>query len=305
MSPSDGPPADARPPAASGRVYRANLLFLISIVLVMTLGGLAQLVRIWPGLIFTELFCVLLPAFLFARRTGPVAEVMRLRWLGLLPFAIGILTGAAAFPLAISADAIGERILGYGYTMPDSAYPTGAGAVAVYLLALVILPPVCEEALFRGYILGACEAERWASRRAVVYVAMLCTAWHLSPSRAPGVAIFALLTTYLASRTGSVWPAIGAHMGANGTAASLALLRTTLPGDGFGLRAFLLAALSAVIVAALCDQGIRRWAVQPSPEKSSAEFPRPYWPLTISAVLVFVVSIVEMAAGVSRRGMGR
>ena len=298
MSPAEQPACSPCPPASPSRIFPANVLFLISIVLILTAGTAAQAWRVWPGLIITELFCILLPAWLFARQTGSVAEALRLKWVGVAPCAVGWLMGVSAFPLALLAGALGRNLLGYEFSLPDSFLPVGPGNTAVYVLALAILPPWCEEMLFRGYILRAYERAGWAPRSAILLVAGLCTAWHLSPSRAPAVAVFALLTTYLAWRTGSVWPSIGGHLGANGTAALLVISRARLPAEGPGTKHLLLAAVPATAVLVLCLWHIaRRQAPHPGATASplAARWGRQCWSLYVAAILVAVVFGVEIA----------
>jgi membrane protease YdiL (CAAX protease family) len=298
MSHVEQPAAGACPPAAPSRIFPANLLFLISMVLIVTVGAAAQAWRVWPGMIVTELFCVLLPAWLFARQTRSVAEALRLKWVGVAPCAVGLLIGTSAFPLALLADILSRNLLGYGFSLPDSSWPVGLGGTAVYVLASAILPPLCEEMVFRGYMLGAYERAGWAPWSAILLVAASCTAWHLSLSRAPAVAVYALLVTYLAWRTGSVWPSVGAHLGANGTAALLVIFRTRLPAAGPGTKQLLLASIPAMAVTALCLWRIARWQAPHRPATDSpvaARWGRQCWPLYVAAVVFAVVGGAEIA----------
>ncbi len=263
-------------------------------VLIVTAGGAAQVWRAWPGLILTELFCILLPAWWFARRTGSTAEALRLKWVGVAPCAVGLLTGLSAFPLAALADALVRNLLGYRLSIPESFWPAGPGSTAVYVLASVVMAPFCEEMVFRGYILGAYERAGWAPRNAILLVAGLFTAWHLSPSRAPAVAVFALLVTYLAWRTGSVWPSVGGHLGANGTAALLMIFRARLPADEPGIRQLLVAAIPAAAVTILCLRWVaRRHAAHP-PVTPSPVGPQ-WWPLYVATIIVVVAGGAEIA----------
>jgi hypothetical protein len=179
MSHVEQPAAVACPPAAPSRILPANLLFLISMVLILTVGTAAQAWRVWPGLISTELFCILLPAWLFARQTGSVTEALRLKWVGVAPCAVGLLMGASAFPLALLAEALGRNLLGYEFSLPDSFLPVGPGNTAVYVLALAILAPLCEEMLFRGYIHSPGCAGR--AEEATMAVLAMTTAPCVSP----------------------------------------------------------------------------------------------------------------------------
>jgi membrane protease YdiL (CAAX protease family) len=290
MAPAPAPGAD--------RIFRANLLYLTTVALLVTVGAAAQAWRIWPGLMITEALAILWPAWRFARRTGSPAEALRLRRVGAAAVAAGVLIGICAFPVAVTVSAIWEKALGYHLPFPEADQPQGASATAVYLLALVVMAPVCEETVFHGYILRACEAEGWPPRRAILFVAALFTAWHLSPARAPGVSVAALLLTYVAWRTGSIWPAVGGHVGANGTAAALLLLRAKLPGEGLGVIGLLLLACACATVAtALCAWGLPRWRPPRPASGASQASPFRYLPLAIAAVPIAAVGVVEMTVG--------
>jgi membrane protease YdiL (CAAX protease family) len=225
MGPEPSPAAAVAPPEAPSRILSANLLFLITLGLILIAGSAMQALRPRPGLIGTELFCILLPAWWFAKRTGDTAGALRLQWPGIGPCCLGLMTGAGTLALALALDAGATRILGYEFRVPDGFLPHGLTDTLTYGVAMAIAAPFCEEMVFRGYILGAYERAGLPPRTAVLAVAGLFTAWHLSPARAPGVAVAAFTITYLAWRTGSVWPSVAGHIGANGTAALLYLVR--------------------------------------------------------------------------------
>lgn len=224
MSPAEPPVAAVPPATAPDRILPANQLFLTTVLLLIAFGSVMQYLWPQPGLIGTELFCILLPAWCFARRTGSASTALRLRWPGWAPCVLGTVGGALLLPLALLADEAAKAALGYEFRMPDRWVPVGLPATVIFLIGAAIAAPFCEEMVFRGYILGAYE-RAVRPRTAVLAVAAMFTAWHMSPARAPGVAVLALALTYLAWRTGSVWPSVAMHLGANATGASLELSR--------------------------------------------------------------------------------
>ncbi|HYW43362.1 MAG TPA: type II CAAX endopeptidase family protein [Bryobacteraceae bacterium] len=295
MEPLDPPVAVVSAPSAQAGILPANLLFLISLVLGLTLGSAAQAWRIWPGLILTELFLILLPALLFARATGSLAPALRLKWVGVRPCGMGLVIGAGLLPPAVLAGWLGQKILGYSITVPDSFLPTGIGGTLVYVLASAVSAPFCEEMLFRGYILAAWERIGCRPRTAILAVAALFTAYHVSPLRAPTVAVLALALTYVAWRTGSVWPSIAVHMGANGTVALLVVAGHGAALDNPSSRMALLAGIPAVAAAAFCLWRIA--AVSPGPRDRE---PVPvstqksqWWPLAVAGVIVLLAGAGE------------
>lgn len=133
----------------------------------------------------------------------------------------------------------------------------GPTVVAVMLLA--VMPAVCEELFFRGWVLSACAGHRPSSRRAVLAVvaqAAAFAAFHLLPERMPQTFMMGLVLGWLTLSTGSLLPAIVAHAVHNAT--PVVLVATAAAGDlessgqaGAGLPAWSVgAALGCLVVGA-------------------------------------------------------
>jgi len=85
--------------------------------------------------------------------------------------------------------------------------------------SLVLGAPLSEEPLFRGLILGG-FLQRYGSTRAIAYSALLFALIHLNPWQFPIGLLAGLLLGWLTVRTGSLWPAVFAHV-LNNLSASL------------------------------------------------------------------------------------
>ena len=84
-----------------------------------------------------------------------------------------------------------------------------------------VLPAVCEELFFRGFILsGLTSAFRGsgAAARAVVLTSVLFAVFHIFPEKWLPTFIVGLLLGFLAVRTGSIWPGMLAHAVNNASA---------------------------------------------------------------------------------------
>jgi uncharacterized protein len=294
VSIADSPAAAASPIAASSRILSANLLFLVSLLLILTIGSALQLWQLWPGLIATELLCILLPAWLFARATGSTKDALRLKWPGLKTCLLGLACGAGTLPLAGAAAAVSGKLLGYGFSVPDQLWPAGLGSGMMYVLGTVVLGPFCEEMVFRGYMLGVYERAGWSARVTVLSLAGLFAVWHISPARLFGIAVLGTVFTYLAWRTGSVWPSIAAHMGANGVVCVLMLMRSRLAAEDPGGAAFLLIGVPATVIAMLALRQISRRHAVPL---RSAEAPEKggWWPVWVAGVLLVILAAADIA----------
>jgi membrane protease YdiL (CAAX protease family) len=293
MGPELSPEAAVAPPEAPSRIPSANLLFLISVVLEVTLGAVLMVWLRWPGMILNELLLILGPAWWFARRTGSAAEALRMRWVGIRPCALGFVSGVAILPLAAAAALLGKLVLRYEYDAGDMFRPVGFIASAWLFAGMALAAPFCEEMIFRGYILHACERAGWRPRTSVLFVAALFTAWHVSPARAPTVAVAAQMVTYVAWKTGSVWPSVAAHMGCNSTAAVLNLMRSRFVSDDPNTLALLAIGIPATAIAALC-----LWRIGPGRPRAAAPFEgRPrggWWPLWVAGVIIVALAGVEV-----------
>jgi ABC-type Na+ efflux pump permease subunit/membrane protease YdiL (CAAX protease family) len=102
-------------------------------------------------------------------------------------------------------------------------------------LLVAMLPAVCEELFFRGWLLAAFAGERPGRRRAVAAVllqAAVFAAFHLLPERMPQTFILGIALGWMTLATGSLLPAVVAHLAHN----SVPLVLVALAADGQGKR---------------------------------------------------------------------
>ena len=100
------------------------------------------------------------------------------------------------------------------------ASPTGGQAVLIALL-VGVLAPLCEELFFRGLILRRL-ARNWTAFQAIGLTSAVFALTHVDPQHAIFVLPLGLWFGWLCWATGSVWPAIAAHMLNNLAAMALA-----------------------------------------------------------------------------------
>ena len=148
------------------------------------------------------------------------------------------------------------------------------GAEGVRSLAWLALPAAAEEVLLRGYALAAAArvlgptAALWGS--SVLFGLLHALNPGVGPLALAGVTMAGLLLGALVLRTGSLWPAIGAHLGWNWALAFLGDVSVSglevadapgydgvaqgaawLSGGGFGVEASVVAVLMLAGAAAL------------------------------------------------------
>jgi len=275
-------------------IRNANLLFLGTSLLVVTLGGFAQRREVGSGLIFTELVCILVPTILMLRLDGADwREAVAWRAARPAELLLAIPVGFGSWALGAAVTALMVALT--GYQAPSSAAPGSMPTSLLYFLALTVFAPVCEEILFRGYVYQAYALR--GARVAVVASALLFAFYHMRLQGLPGLLPAAFALGMLRSRTGSLLPGVVAHGAQNSVPATLALLAAVgvqVPAPW--LAWIMLAMLVMGIVA------FRRFLrLAPAPPEGEVAGRRPgfaglqeMWPLIPFAALYLYVAGVEV-----------
>jgi membrane protease YdiL (CAAX protease family) len=230
LDPTLPEPAPPGPPATPGAdpSRKSALAFFAVLLLLLLPDLLAQGASPTLGLAWSELFTLLLPAVMAAAG----ANLRPAAYLGFarprpLPLLLGLLLGVAGFVassgvMSLWVNFLPRRVL---ELFPDVAriFVAPPLARAAVTLTAVLLAPVCEEAVFRGYLQRTLALRRTPAA-AVALAAVLFALRHLDPVRFPALALLGGLFGWIAWRTGSIWPAIAAHVANNAAAAAVALL---------------------------------------------------------------------------------
>lgn len=97
-----------------------------------------------------------------------------------------------------------------------TVFPENAGEIAVFLLKYLLFPPILEELLFRGLILG--RLRRFGDDFAVFFSALLFAAMHNNLVTFGGILLLGAVFGYVTVASGSLVPAIVMHLLNNGLA---------------------------------------------------------------------------------------
>ncbi|MFA7340369.1 MAG: CPBP family glutamic-type intramembrane protease [Candidatus Obscuribacterales bacterium] len=203
--------------------FGRELFFLCSTVflLMFYLSQILVLKHHLLGMALTQLLVILLPGLLLALfwLKLPTRAVLRLY----LPKG-GVLTLIGALMLApLSVLLAGLLATLFTKLVPGSAALSklmeeymGLNTQPLWLLLLVlgVMPAVCEELLFRGVILSLMP-KRFSTMRRVLTVGGMFGAFHMSLLRFLPTGLLGCVLTFLAIRTGSVFPCMLLHAGHN------------------------------------------------------------------------------------------
>ncbi|NUN04086.1 MAG: CPBP family intramembrane metalloprotease, partial [Bryobacteraceae bacterium] len=112
---------------------------------------------------------------------------------------------------------------------PITALPNNGGLdLLLWLVMLVILAPLIEEALFRGVVFAGFQ-NSWGRAPAAILTSVVFWVLHLWDMAGfwlamVGIASMSILTLWLRLRYSAIGPAIAAHVGYNGFIAAVLLL---------------------------------------------------------------------------------
>ena len=198
--------------------------FVIMIIALYYLGGSWQLKNIMNGLMKTQLLLILLPVILILRLSKTdIKSALRLNYTNPMNFLLVLI---AALPLLLLSGIIGQ-LINYIFPVSESYLEALQNLITIqdnnlwFIIFVVgILPGICEEVMFRGFILSALRKKGlWYG---IILSAVLFGAFHLDPFRFIPVTLLGIWLGYLAVKTNSLYVPILAHFSQN----SLAILIT-------------------------------------------------------------------------------
>jgi len=201
--------------------------FAASLLLYLVPGIVAQRASPAAGLAWTEIFAFLVPAA--AATTGSNLRPIPFLRLSRVPTAaqalLGLLLGVAGFVVAGALHGLLSALFPEAWVRAFDVTRLFDGPpwrrLTLTILAS-LLAPLCEEVAFRGYVQGALLT-RLAPGRAIALSSLLFAAMHLDPVRFLPVLGLGVLYGWITWRSGSLWPAVAAHVANNGIASLLAL----------------------------------------------------------------------------------
>lgn len=278
-------------------LFSANLLFTLTLVLVLTLGSVVQGLHLGWGLIATEVFLIALPTLLILRlQKIPLSQTLRLKPLSALTVVLCVLLGMALYLFGMIIEAVMAQLTGMQpVSIAAALLPKTPVDMVVYFAAFAVFAPLCEELLFRGAVQGAYE-ERKSTLFAVTITALMFAFYHLRLSGLPALLPVAFVLGYVVWRTRSIFAGMLVHFGNNGASA---FQNVYYFATGKGLPFLSIwSALAGLLIAVLLIFLITKLYPHPARDEqskiSTAEPGRSwlanYWPLFVAGSLYFAVA---------------
>lgn len=203
--------------------FNGMVFFALALVVMYYLGTYLQREDMMKGLLQTQLLIILLPPLLILRifKLKP-NDIFRIRMpkleqLAIVPF------------IAVSASILVSLLMQFIntiYPFPDQYTEQLMGlfkmsdSLWVMLGVIALAPGICEEIMFRGFLMRFFEGN--SKKMAVVVSALLFAIFHLDPFRLIPTFILGLILGYLTIRSGSIVNSMLSHTVNNSVAVLVA-----------------------------------------------------------------------------------
>ena len=154
--------------------FNANLLYLIVMVLFVSVGYMAQKWDFNYGVLVTEFLLVALPTLVYAKVMGAsIKRELRFNGLDVTDTLLVTVAFISAYFVAAFLNLVGEILISLmgKLIVPDIPFATDTSEYIVLLLVIAGSAGICEELLFRGFILRAYE--RFGMWTGIIITALL------------------------------------------------------------------------------------------------------------------------------------
>ena len=189
--------------------------YLLSIGLLIFFGSFLQQRNLLIGLFVSEILFIVAPSvsYTFQRRYS-LSHTYSLSAITFKTAVLAGMTATAAFVLVGVIAALQEMIVPRSSDYLDAWEHVLAEfhqvPLIVSLFIVAVLPGVCEELLFRGFLLQGVR-QKYSDISAIIFVGVLFGVFHLDPYRFLPVSLLGVLFGYMVVRTGSLFTGMIAH----------------------------------------------------------------------------------------------
>ncbi len=257
---------DVKPSIHYPATWEANLLAGVTLVMMIVSAGLLSIFFKLPTVLIAGQLLIIVPALLWiAIRRLPLQATFRLYPIPARSVLWSVLIGLTCWPVVAGMSALLEKPLSLIGPYPASPLPGNWFESVTYSITLIVLAPLTEEPVFRGFILQA-----WLRRGAwagIVLSGFLFGLFHLQIAPLLPLTLLGMVLGLLAQRSWSVLSSMIAHASYN----TVATLFVIVPSLQAAREVVFLAAgiLALPIAAFLVWLFLRR-----TPVSSTATFPQ-------------------------------
>lgn len=192
--------------------FSANLLYMAVMVLFVTVGYVAQNWDFNYGILITEFVLIALPTVIYVKTRGAsLKSELRFNRLSLVDALLVIVAFISAYFVAVFINLLGEILLSKlgNLIVPDIPFAKNPGEYLVLIFVIAGSAGICEELLFRGFILRAYEKlGMWPD---IIVTALLFSVLHLNIQNILAPFFLGIILGFAVYKTNSIFAGILGH----------------------------------------------------------------------------------------------
>lgn len=211
-------------------IFSANILYMVVMILFVTVGYVVQNQDFQYGILITEFLLIALPAVVYVKIKGAsIKNELRFNSLSLIDALLVIVAFTAAYFVAVFINLLGEILISLlgDLIIPDIPFATNPLEYIVLLLVIAGSAGICEEILFRGFILRAYEKlGMWPG---IMITALLFSILHLNIQNILAPFFLGIILGYVVYKTNSILAGIIGHFINNAISVTWGYVIMSLP----------------------------------------------------------------------------
>lgn len=210
--------------------FSANFLYMVVMVLFVTIGYVAQNWDFNYGILITEFLLIALPTIIYAKvRGAAVKKDLRFNRLSFVDALLVIIAFISAYFVAVFINLIGEILISLlgNLIIPDIPFAKNPKEYFMLLFIIAGSAGICEEILFRGYILRAYEKlGMWPG---IIITSLLFSILHLNIQNIFAPFFLGIILGFVVYKTNSIFAGIIGHFINNSISVTWSYVIMNLP----------------------------------------------------------------------------
>lgn len=193
-------------------IFSANLLYMVVMVMFVTVGYIAQSRDFKYGILITEFLLIAMPTLIYTKLMGAsIKKELRFNSLSLIDILLVVVTFITAYFAAVFINLLGEILISMmgNLIVPDIPFAQNTAEYVVLLFVIAVSAGICEEILFRGFILRAYE--KLGMWPAIIVTALLFSILHLNIQNILAPFFLGIILGFVVYKTNSIFAGILGH----------------------------------------------------------------------------------------------
>ncbi|MFA5522919.1 MAG: type II CAAX endopeptidase family protein [Tissierellales bacterium] len=213
-------------------ILEANFFYLFIGVILLTLGSYAQSKGVYSGLLVTEYIIILAPTIFYLKMRGyNLKKVLRLNKISMNQVFLIPLIVVFSYPIGVFFNYLMLIVLNYFGKVSANLVPIPESGqeMIIGLIVVALSAGICEEVMFRGFIMKAYEKK--GMKLSILLSGVLFGLFHFNIQNLLGPIYLGLIFGYMVYKTDSIFSSIIAHTANNAFALLLGMLVTKINVD--------------------------------------------------------------------------